>query len=265
MDSSILNELLPTLIFFVLFSALFAILEMVVVIYLDSLEKKYWEYLIDVLIRSEVHHGRVVKYLFLGIIGFLFILFISFTPLINILSSATGSFRIFALLLALLILLFLLINSRRRTKARIEKRIYAIVFLAISLIIYIFVIIIAQKSYVSYAEYVNKKLVDPAVKTVTRVVEAQEKERMLKTAKEMYLSDKCTEVDYTTERKEIIMKNILLLESDPDMAFGSKNVDINDPQRALKGMECNSEKEILLLTENGDWYLVNEEYIHYIK
>jgi len=55
------------------------------------------------------------------------------------------------------------------------------------------------------------------------------------------------------------------LASEPELAFGDKTVNLDDPEESLKGMSCSDGKDTLLLTENGNWYFVNEEYIKFLK
>lgn len=265
MDQVILNDILPTVIFFVIFSLVFTLLELIVVLILNNLEKRNWEWLIDVIIRSEVHHGKIIRYSILIFIGILIIGCIKFTPLVGVLTTASGGFKLFALLLGLVMLLFYSINVRKVSKIRIEKKIYGIVFFIISLALYILIIVTANESYATYNIYVNKNFIKPAVEKVENVLEDREKNQLLSNARQQYLTNGCRQVDYTKEEKEILMKNILLLANEPDLAFGDKIVDLDNPEEALRGTECSDGEKTLLLVENGSWYLVNEEYIQYLK
>ena len=235
------------------------------ILILNHLEKKNWEWLVDVIIRSEVHHGKIIRYIVLILLGLLFIGCIIFTPLVGILTTASGGFKMFAILLALVMLLFYSINIRKSTKIRIEKKIYGIVFFVISLALYILIIVTANESYDSYNMYVNKHFIKPAVKSVETIIEDREKVQLLNNARQQYLSNRCEPVDYTKDEKAILMKNILLLAKEPDLAFGDKTVDLENPEDILKGMACLDGEKTLLLVENGSWYLVNEEYIKFIK
>ena len=265
MDLTILNEILPTFIFFVFFSSAFSLLELIVLLFLNHLEKRHWEWLIDVIIRSEVHHGKIIRYAVLILLGILFVSCIIFTSLVDILITASSGFKLFAVLLALVMLLFYSINIRKSTKIRIEKRIYGIVFFVISLILYILIIITAKESYGAYNIYVNKNFINPTVEGVADVLEERELDQLLSNARHQYLTNKCEQVDYTKDEKEMMMKNILLLAKEPDLAFGDKTVNLENPEEALKGIACSDGEKTLLLVENGSWYLVGEEYIQFIK
>ena len=265
MEQEILYDILPALIFFVVFSIAFSLLELIVMLLLNQLEKRHWEWMIDVIIRSEVHHGKIIKYAVLFALWALVIILIVCTPIVNILTMASREFRLFALILALVMLLFNLINIRKNVTIDIEKKISGVVFFIISLTLYFFIIIAAQKSYEGYGEYINQHFTKPAVKGVETVMGEREKTNLLNNARHQYLANGCTTVDYTKEEKDILIKNILLLASEPDLAFGDKTVNLDDPEESLKGMACSDGKNTLLLTENGSWYFVNEEYIKFIK
>jgi len=264
MDQSVLNDFIPPLIFFIIFFLVFTLLEFIVVLFLNNLEKKNWEWLIDVLIRSEVHHKKIVRFTVMIVIGALIILFISFTPLVRILTTESDGFRIFALLLGLVMLLFFMVNIRKATKIRIEKKIYGLAFLVISLIFYLSVIILAHESYSSYADYVNSKIIRPAVKGVENVIEEKEKASLIQNARNQYLANRCQPVDYTKGQKQILMENIQFLANDQSLVYGNGNTDLQNPE-GLKGMACSDGENTLLLTENGNWYLVSEEYINFVK
>ena len=265
MDQLIFNEILPTLIFFIVFSIFFSVLELVVILVLNQLERKNWEWVVDVLIRSEVHHKKIIRYTLIIALGVLFIILITSTPLVPILTMASGEFRLFALLLALVMLLIYSINIRKSTKISIEKKIYGIVFFVISLLLYFLIIITAYGSYKSYVEYVNKHFIKPAVTSVETVLEEREKNQLLSEAHQAYQERKCNYVDYTKEQKKILIKNMVLISSEPELAFRDKAVNIDNPEESLKGMSCTSGEDSMLLIENGNWYFVREEYIKFIK
>ena len=265
MNEIIYDEILPVFIFFIVFSIIFLILELIVVIFLDYMEKKYWKWMIDVVIRNKVYHGRLLKYGILILICLFFIALITFTPLTSALSDSSEGFKIFSVLLALVMLLIYLISIRRSSKIHTERMIYGIIFFAISLPFYFSVIIFAQKSYEQYDHYMAKNIIRPAVKTVETVIEEREKNQMIKTARSQYLTNGCEPVDYTLGKKETLIKNILFLGKDADLSFGDKAYYPDEPSLALKGVLCSDGVNMLILTENGDWYLMDEEYTTFIR
>lgn len=265
MEQLIYNEIIPPLIFFIVFSVVFFLLELILATLLNLLAQRHYEWIIDVLIRSEYRHRRVIKYIILIIVGVLLIGTIIYTPLVAILTTASSSFKIFAAVLALVILLILSINIRKSTQIRIGKKIYGVLFFLISLIIYVLILSVAEKSYDSYARYINENFVNPAVKGVENVLESREEARLLNKFRKSYLNNECHKVDYTKEEKTILIKNLQLIKKEPELAFGDKNLDITDPEKSLKGMACSDGESTFLLIENGSWYWVNEEYIKFIK
>jgi len=265
MEQVILNEILPPLIFFIVFSIAFPLLELVLAALLNLLAQRHYEWIIDVLIYSEFHHRRVIKYILLIAAGVLIIGTVIYTPLVAILTNASGLFKVFAVILALVILLIFSINIRKSTQLHIGKKIYGVLFFLVSLLIYVLVLTAANESYDSYAKYVSENFIHPAVKGVETVIEGREETRLLNKFRTSYLNGQCRKVDYTKEQKKILMKNLQMIASEPELAFGDKNIDVADPEQSLKGMACSDGTNTFLLVENGSWYWVNEEYIKFIK
>jgi len=265
MDQVIYNEILPPLIFFIIFSIAFSLLELIVIFFLNRVEQKHWEFMIDVVIRAKVHHGKMIHYTILLGIGVLVLVFILFTPLVEVLTMASKELKLFALLLAVVMLLIYSLNLRKSTRLEIEKKIYGTIFLIISIVFYVFILILANESYESYVNYVNQQFINPTVKKVEIVIEEKEEEKLLDQFRAQYLSNGCEAVDYTKEEKEILLKNLQLMAREPELAFGDKIVDISDPEQSLKGMACSDGEHTYLLTENGNWYWVSEEYLKFIE
>ena len=265
MEQVIYSEILPPLIFFIIFSIAFSLLELIVIFLLNRVEQKHWEFMIDVVIRFRVHHKKMIQYIIIVAVGVLVLSFILFTPLIEVMTLASNELRLFAALLALVMLLIYSINLRKSTRLDIEKKVYGTIFLVVSIVFYVFILILANERYKSYANYVNRQFISPAGKKVETVIEEKEETRLLKKFREQYLNNECEKADYTQEKKEILLKNLQLIASEPKLAFGDKTVDITDPAETLRGMACSDGEHTFLLVENGNWYWVSEEYLQFIE
>lgn len=259
------NELIPPLIFFVVFSILFSLIELIFALILNRIERKHWEFMIDVVIRTKVHHSlavRVIIFLFLGVsIGAL----VLFTSLADIFVSFSKELKLFALLLPFLMLLIYRVNVRKSARLNIEKKIYGFLFFIISLIFYIAILITAQRSYGLYADYLNEKFIHPTVQKVESVMENREDSQLLKKFRLQYQEGGCNQVDYTKEEKEKLLKNLLLIASEPELAFGDKTINVDNPEESLRGMACSDGERTYLLVENGNWYWVSEEDVNFIE
>ncbi len=264
MSSSIVVQILPPLLFFIAFSVIFSILEMLLVLVLNQLTHQNWEWFVDVVIRTKVHHKRLVRIISLLLVGFLILGVIIFTPLVEILTLASYEFRWFAAALGLVMVLIFIFSVRDNTKLHIQRKIYGLLFFIISILVYVQILSIANGSYDDYKRYISERFIDPAVTQIEKVSDEREQEEILNHLRTAYLAGKCKSVDYTKEEKENLLKNIQLIAQEPELAFGDKFVNIDDPEESLRGKACSDGAATLLLIENGNWYWVNEEYIQFI-
>lgn len=262
MDQVIYNEILPPVIFFVVFSVAFSLLELIVIFLLDRIESKHWEFMIDVVIRTKVHHGKLIKYSVLIILAAFSAILLIYTPLIDVLASSTKELKIFAVLLALVMFLIYAVNVRKSTKIAIEKKIYETIFFVMSLVLYVSILILANESYGTYAEYIKTNLINPAVQSVEAVTEEQKKNQLLKKFREQYLNNECEKADYSQEEEKAhVVKNFVLIAKEPELAYEDGEFDPEDPKSVLKGMRCLDGENTFILTANGNWYWVIEEYL----
>ena len=265
MDFILQNELIPSLIFFIAFSVIFSLVELILALILNGMERKHWEFMIDVVIRAKVHHHFAIKVITSVMLIMLIGSVLWLTPLIDVIINFPKELKIFALFLPLLMFLIYWINVRRSARLEIEKKIYSGVFFIFSLILYIVILLIAQSSYGDYVDYVNNKLVAPTVQKLEQVKHKKEESNLLKKFRIQYQEGKCSEADYTKEEKETLLKNLLLIAREPELAFGDKTVDINNPEESLRGMACSDGEHTYLLVENGNWYWVSEEDVKFIE
>lgn len=221
--------------------------------------------MIDVVIRSKVYHGKLIKWaVFLALATFVLGV-IFYTPLINILISASKELQLFALVLALVMVLMYSINIRKSSHLNIEKKIYRVIFFVISIFLYIFILALTNESYESYAKYVQNQLITPAVKTVELAKEDREEGRLLKKFRQQYLNGGCQDADYTEiEGDQVIVKSFVLVASEPKLAFSSEPIDLEEPKNNLKGKKCTDGENTFLLTGQGNWYWITEENLNYL-
>lgn len=261
MQSILIYEILPALIFFILFALFFSLLELILIFILNHLSKTFWEWVIDVVIRADVHHGKIINFIvFLGL-GLLTLGLVFWTPFFIVLKESSGDFKIFALLLPLLMALIYLINLRQTTRMRIAKKIYSMIFFVVSLVLYVLIILTAHSMYGQFNAYAQKTWIQPVLWHSERISDKLYVERLLKQARQIYLEGKCLDADYTTEKKAYLMKNLFLVSHEPGLAFGDKKTDVGSPAESLKGKSCSDGKNTFLLTPAGDWYWVSEEYL----
>jgi hypothetical protein len=255
MDSILKNEILPTLLFFVMFSIAFSFLELLLIFILNGLGRKYWTFVVDFVIRSHVHHGAWIRRGLIVLLGFALAAVIVYTPLVDILVGSSREMRLFALALALVMALIYSISIRKTARTQIERTIYRVIFFLVSLVLYIGILAIAQTSYTRYFQFVDTQLINPAAQTVGQSLEDQQKQTLLEQFRAMNQKGLCKPIDYS-QSKEVGLKNFVLVTTDPGLAFGSAFPDTSDPKAFLKGRQCTDGKNTFLLTEWGSWYWV---------
>ncbi len=265
MDQTFYNELIPPLLFFFVFLVTFSILELIVIFLLNRIGRQNWEFMIDVVIRSKVHYGKLIQWAVLLALAAFVLGVIFYTPLLSILVSASKELQLFALVLALVMALMYSVNIRKSSRLDIEKKIYRVIFFVISIFLYIFILVLANESYGSYAQFVRTQFVAPTVKTVEIAKEEREEEILLAKFRQQYLDNKCDDADYTEEGgKQIIVKSFLLIESDPELAFSDEPINLKEPKDNLKGKKCTDGENIFLLTGQGNWYWITEDHLNYL-
>lgn len=259
----IIYEIFPQIIFFVFFTVIFSLLELILILILNKIGIKHWEFIIDVIIKDSIHHKRLIQQLAVIFFVFIILLLVLFTPILDLFYSSNLGFIIFAIILALWMILIFLVSIRKNTHLKIEKKIYGAIFLFISIIAYTAILLIANNSYGEYQDYVNNNFLKPVVISVNNAKEDREEIKLFNKFKAQYLNGNCDSVDYTKEGNALILKNLQLIASSPELAFDT--IDENFTEDLLKGYACSDNKHTYLLTANGNWYWLSEEYLKFIK
>lgn len=261
MQFSSLVELAPALIFFIAFSVVFSVVELIIVLFLNAFTQSHWEWFVDVVISARVHHRKTVR---AGIVIFV-ILFIAliatFTPLLRILNSAEGGFRVFAGTLALLMVLIFLLNVRDNTKIHIARGLYALIFFVISLL-FTFILIFAEKSYSGYVHFVNSRFVKPAIIKVSDLKNEKEKSDLMRRFKQIYLNSGCDLSDLSKIQNQNKLNILQFIGQDVELSYGDGFTNHENPEEVLLGMMCSEGTETMILSEDGSWYLVQEEKLN---
>ncbi|MBU1018206.1 hypothetical protein KKA33_04225 [Patescibacteria group bacterium] len=264
MEPAFYNELIPLFIFFLVFLATLSLMELIVIFLLNRIGQANWQFMIDIVIRAKVYHGRLIRWLVIIALMIFVICMLFCTPLLELLMTASNEMRLFAALLALVMVLIGLINIRKNAHVAIERKIYQIIFFVISFFIYIFILTAAQESYQSYANYIQTQLIDPTVKTMELAKEERKEDRLLKKFHKQYQEGKCIDADYTElSGRQVVVKSFVLIASEPILAFSDAPINLEDPKANLKGKKCTDGENTFLLTEHGNWYWITEEALEY--
>jgi len=254
------GDLLPTILFFVIFFIAFTLLELLVVFFLNRLGRRNWEFMIDVVIRSGVNHGRLIKWLVFLLLLLLIIAMLLTTPIFAVLERATFEFKVFAVVLALFMFLIYALNIQKTSRVKIEKKIYGTIFFVLSVSAYVVILILANETYESYRHFVNQQLIRPTVVEVSTALEDIKKEKLHQKFRKQYLAGECEPVDYTEEGvQEGELANFVLVAYDSDLSISDTEALPKEATAFLKGQACTDGEETFLITRDGRWYWVHDE------
>lgn len=245
------ENLVPLFAFFTAFFIAFSMLELMIIWILNKLEKKYWAFVIDRLIRAKIHYGKAIGLAAAAGMALVIIIILLATPFFDIFNATTPTIKTFSLILLSVMVLIYFTTTRKMARMALEKRVHGYIYFMISLVLYAFIIIMADQSYNSYKDYMNTTFTEPVVSNVESVLDKKEEERLHQKFRDYYLSGKCEDIDYA-ESNEGGLLHFVLVAVDADLATTVST----DSAIALKGKKCTDGENTFLLTENGGWYWV---------
>jgi hypothetical protein len=251
------EDLIPLITFFIGFFVAFSIIELFIIFALNRLSKKYWEFVIDELIRLKVHHGKLIQVMALiGIIAVLaFIWFL--TPLSQVIGTATPILKTFSIILFVVMVVIYFMTTRKMTKMALEKRVHQYIYFVISIIIFAFVVIMMDQSYNSYQNYIQTQFVETAAQNIQATLDEQEEQRLIAQFKKDYLAGRCEEINYT-EELTTGLTHFVYIKTDLELA-SAQTVPVEEDMPYLKGQKCTDGENTFLLNEEGKWYWVIAE------
>ncbi len=250
MDSA---DIFPQLLFFFFFFLAFSVMELILVFILNRLMRRYWEFVVDRVMRLKVHYGNAIRNTALISILLLIVLLGAYTPIISVIAGASPALQSFAVAMVFVMVLIYFATARKMVKLVLEKRIHQYLYCVVSLVLYVFFVVFANESYVAYREYVNSQLVNPTIANVQAGLDERKKEDLLNKFREEARDGKCTIVDYS-KRKTLGVKQFLFMVQDAEFAIPGKEA--LQGVAALKGRSCTDGENTFLLTEAGLWYWV---------
>jgi hypothetical protein len=247
--------LLTLLAFFIGFFAAFSVIELLIVFILNKLEKKHWEFVIDTLIRAKVHHGRAIE--MIAIAGILIVLAVIWflTPFFAVFGAAKPILKTFSFILLIVMVVIYFTTARKVVRLALERKVHQYIYFVISIIVFAFIVIMADQSYNAYQNYVHSQIVQPAVQTVQSTLDKNEETRLLAKFKEDYLAGRCEVVDYTSE-EGVGVRHFVFVKTDIELA--SKQT-VPSEIDFFKGYRCTDGENTFLLTDEGKWYWVISE------
>ncbi|MBN1258295.1 hypothetical protein JXA05_00905 [Candidatus Peregrinibacteria bacterium] len=229
-------------------------MELMLLLLLNRLGHKYWEFVIDRLIRAKVHFPRTVRAAAVLSIVFLVLLLALKTPILSVLALATPAVQSFAAALVFVMVAAYFVMTRKVAKKGLERKVYQYAYFVTSLILYVFILIMASHGYEMYRNFVNTQLVAPTAENVRAGLDDFKKEALLRQFREEVDAGRCVFTDYS-KSKEAGVKHFVFIAKEEGAAVS----DFSDEVQGfalLKGQVCTDGENTFLLTEQGFWYHV---------
>lgn len=249
------DNIAPLLVFFLAFLIAFTVVELLFIYILNRLEKRYWIFVVDVLMRARLHHKRIIG--IIAIIGIMVVisLVLFVTPFIEVARASKPILKTFSLVLLVAMVLVYFFTARKMTKLALEKQVHSYLYFVISIILFAFMTIMADQSYSSYQNYINTELVNPATQQIKSEISGMEEESLLVQFKKDYLAGECEYIDYSQIEDPGLIQFVYIT-TDIELASGMTNP---DEEFLLEGQKCTDGENAMLLTEGGRWYWVVTE------
>lgn len=251
------DYLWPAFTFFLFFGLAFSFIELILVFLLNHLAEAHWKWMIDVIIKAKVKYGKIIRLLAVLMAVILSAVIFWIYPFDDF--YAQPELRLLMIGLPLLMGLIFFFNIYRTTKLKIEKQIYGFLFLMFSLIIYGSVLAVAQEGYPLFSQKVNQEWIQPGSEQIQMSLQAREKKKLLAQFRKKYQAGECQQVNYENEEQKGRIIHFIFVSSEREFIQKTEHsAETIDPQKALRGTECNDGENRFLLTPEGNWYWVSE-------
>ena len=246
---------IPNLLFFVVIFLIFTIAQAVIVLFLQWLEHKNHDRLMALALKSYKHY-RKIQLIFrlagiLLIILAILIILPYFDP--NNLKPETTIFAGF-MLLVITVVYFIVTNLKG--KFSIRKRGDKIIYVLLSLILYIFILFLIDQKLPNYRIYVYNNMVNPVIAGIVNQSDANQQEQLLNQFRDMAKTEQCTLKNYKNEKYTGVIHNFLYVATDADLKIIKGPMLPHNNDAKIKGRNCTNGKETFLLTDYGEWYWV---------
>lgn len=255
MPNFVYELIIPNLLFFVVIFLIFSILEGAIVLFLQWLEKKTHDWLM-VLMLKVYRHYRKVRVMFQGVGLFIAAVVIWLAWSFFVKTAGKPEITVTAIVLLVVITLVYFILTHLRGELSMRKSGDRVLYVALSLVLYFFILVLVDQKFPDYQRFVYKNVVNPAVEQVVSQLDANKKEDLLNQFRAMVKNGQCPFKDYREDKNTNVIHNFIYMTTDFNLKT-AKGPSIPDSAVAvLKGKNCTNSTETFLLTDHGVWYWV---------
>jgi|GEM_PF-1323376 len=256
MSSELTEIIIPSIAFFVGFLLAFYLIELFVILILNGFVYKHWSFVVDVVMRVKVRHGKAARNITLASIIILLVILFKYTAVIQALRDATMEEKLYAAQIILVIFLVYFGTTRYLTDLTFLKQIHRYLFIYFSMIVFVFMVLIVNQQYENYQRLINAKIVYPITKKTEVVMENYKRKKLLNEVRRMIHNGRCPRVDFTERLVQGEMMHFVYVTTDPALSISNITTSFDEAISLTVGRSCTYENETFLLTDHGQWFWV---------
>jgi hypothetical protein len=257
MTNTLYELILPNLLFFLAIFLIFLILQVAIVFFLGWLEHKTHDWLMVFMLKIYRHY-RKVQALF-GTLGLLLILGAVWI-LASLLKNADQKpeITLFAVGMLLVITVLYFVLTRLKGKLSIRRFGDRALYFALSIILYLAILLMIDQKFPFYQRYVYQNVVIPSVVEVSRTLNINKAEQLLFTFRAMEQNGQCPFKDYQDGNDTNVIHNFLYVATDRVTKPRKGPKLPQDPTLIIKGNTCTNGTDTFVHSVTGAWYWVTD-------
>ena len=257
MSGSELTEIIiPSIAFFVAFLLVFYLIELFIILLLNGFVFKHWSFVVDVVMRVKVRHGKTVQRFTLAFIVVILALLFKFTGVIKVLMDAPMEEKLYAAQIILVIFLVYLSTTRYLAELDFLKLIHKYLYIYFSMIVFVFMVLTVNSQYKNYQQLINAKIVVPITENTKIVMESYHRKKLLNEVRRMIHNNRCPRTDFTKSLVRGEMKHFVYMTTDPDLRISNVTSSCDEPINLKIGRAGTYQNDTMLLTDHGQWFWV---------
>ena len=257
MSGSELTEIIiPSIAFFVAFLLVFYLIELFVILFLNGFVYKYWSFVVDVVMRVKVRHGKATRNITLVSVIILLAVLFKYTAVIQVLRNAAMEEKLYAAQIILVIFLVYFGTTRYLADLTFLKQIHRYLYIYFSMIVFVLMVLTVNKQYENYQQMINAKIVYPLTEKTEVVMENYKRKRLLNEVRRMIHNGRCPRVDFTEHLVMGEIKHFIYVTTDPELSISNITTSFDETINLTVGRSCTYENETFLLTDHGQWFWV---------
>ncbi len=255
MSSELFEIIIPSIAFFIAFFLTFTLIEMLIVVFLNGFVFKHWGFVVNVVMRVKVRHGKAIRLVMLSLMVIFIGVLLRYTAVLKVLLNASLEEKLYAGQILLVIILAYRLATRHLVELTFLKQIHRYLFVYFSVVVYVLMILLINNQYENYKRLINATIVHPIGENVKIVMENRKRKYLLNEFRRQIHNNRCPRTDLTEELKKGETKHFVYITDDPELAISNVTTS-DDPINYTIGRLCSYANETFLLTDNGLWFWV---------